>query len=282
MIKWLLFKKRLIKNPWSLDPYRKVSEKEAARLIKARGGYPSATHIMELARIKFGKTPEEWFSMTGFRAASDVREQKMRRLLPYKRIAVAAICIILLTAYLGFTPSGRALAETIYTTITEFFEGMIYIHPKGTNYGDTEELAVEDASADYESQTAFSSLDELSKEFEKGFFYFDDKQFIQKQFYFTEYSWKTPSITLGYMYRGADIILFEEYPTTYDINLAISGKYISYQLPTGSILEGSYDKESRSFSAATAYDGLVLSIYIDNVESEYMVSEILASLSWKN
>lgn len=280
MIKWWLFKRKLMKNPWSLDPYRKISEREAARLIRVRGGYPSATHIMELARMKSGKTPDEWFSITGFRAKPNVRERKMRLLIPYRKIAVAAICVVFLTAYLGFTPSGRALAETIYTTITEFFDGMLYMHPVGTNSDDIVEPAVEDASMIPEKEIDFSSINEIRTNFGKGFFYLSNEKYEIKQICMIEYSWKDASVILRYVYGLADIALVAEYPAEQDIKLSTSGKYCSFLLSTGSILEGSFYDADHSFAGATVYNDLVFSVYINNVTSVSEIKNIASDLIW--
>ncbi|MEG1882744.1 MAG: hypothetical protein RR224_03370 [Clostridia bacterium] len=95
-----------------------MSDYKAHRLALAQGGYPSASSIMESARIKAGKTLDEWIVLTGF--CFEREERKMKSIIFAKRCKLIAITvgILLIAAFFGLTPKGRALTEEAIATMS--------------------------------------------------------------------------------------------------------------------------------------------------------------------
>ena len=140
MIKWLLLKNKIKRKPWLLESDRFLSDFKAHRLALAQGGYPSASSIMESARIKSGKTLEEWIALTGVRFEREERKLKNRVFAKRRKLIAITAGILLIAAFFGLTPKGRALAEEAIATITEFFDNVLYIHPVGTSRYDIHEI----------------------------------------------------------------------------------------------------------------------------------------------
>ena len=284
MLKWMLLKKKLMRKPWLLESDRSLSNYEAHRLVLAQGGYPTAASIMEGARIKAGKSLEEWISLTGFQLHSTKNIAKEKIAVKSKRLIIAAISILLIIAFFGFTPRGRALAEEALTTITEFFENIIYIHPIGTSKDDVYQIPVASPGVPDETEIKLNSLEEIPNYINESFLYLKGQRFDVVEVLLTTYSYRNPGFTVQYFMGDCDIALSEQWPTEdqLEVNMGLDGDYFSYSLSNGAVLEGSYFAEDQSFAAAMIYDGLVFSIFADNVPTDIVMYEILDALAWSN
>ncbi len=284
MLRWLLLKNKITRKPWLLEPDRLLSDHKAHRLTLTQGGYPSATSIMENARIKAGKSQEEWIRLTGFQPQSAKDTPKKKVSVKSQRLIAIAISILLIITFFGFTPQGRALAEEAITTITEFFDNVLYIHPVGTSRNDIHEIPVASPGVPDETEIKLDSLDDISNYIEDSFLYLRGTKFETIEILLTTYSDRKPGFTIEYYKGDSDIVLSEQWPAEDQLNitLGIEGEYFSYTLPSGDTLEGSYLEADQSFAAAMLCDGLVFSIYANDVPTDTAMYEILDSLTWSN
>lgn len=284
MLKWLLLKNKINRKPWLLEPDRFLSDFKAHRLALTQGGYPSASSIMENARIKAGKSLEEWIALTGFRFEREESKLKNRVFAKRRKLIAVTVGIMLIVAFFGLTPKGRALAEEAIATITEFFDNVLYIHPVGTSRYDIHEIPEASPGIPEEMEYKLKSLGEISDYLNSPFLYLHREEFEMVEILLTTYSYRKPGFTIEY-YRGdSDIALSEQWPAKdqLDIVLGVEGEYFSYTLPSGNTLEGSYLKEDQSFAAAMLCNELVFCIFANDVPNIDVMYQILDSLTWSN
>ena len=284
MLKWLLLKNRIKRKPWLLESDRFLSDYKAHRLALAQGGYPSASSIMESARIKAGKTLDEWIALTGFRFEREERKLKNRVFAKRRRLIAVTAGILLIAAFFGLTPKGRALAEEAIATITEFFDNVLYIHPVGTSRYDIHEIPEASPGVPDETEIKLNTLDEIPNYIDHSFLYLQGEDIDVVEILLTTYSYQKPSFTIRYFMGENDIVLSELWPSEDQrhITLGLEGEYFSYSLSNGNVLEGSFFLEDRSFAAAMISGELVFSIYANNVASLEVMYEILDGLEWSN
>lgn len=284
MIKWLLLKNKIKRKPWLLESDRFLSDFKAHRLALAQGGYPSASSIMESARIKSGKSLEEWVALTGFRFVREERKLKNRVFGKRRRLIAVTVGILLIAAFFGLTPKGRALAAEAIATITEFFDNVLYIHPVGTSRYDIHEIPEASPGVPDETEMKLNTLDEIPNYIEDSFLYLQGEDFDVVEILLTTYSYQKPGFTIEYYMGDSDIVLSEQWPSDDQkhITLGVSGEYFSYTLPSGYTLEGSYDKEDQSFAAAMICDELVFSIFADDIPTNIAMFRILDALAWSS
>ena len=284
MLKWLLLKNKIARKPWLLESDRFLSDHKAHRLALAQGGYPSASFIMENARIKAGKSLEEWTALTGFCFEHEERKLKERVFAKQRKLIAIIVGIMLIVAFFGLTPKGRALAEEAIATITEFFDNVLYIHPVGTSRYDIHEIPEASPGVPDETEIKLNKLDEIPNYIENPFLYLQGEDFEVVEILLTTYSYRKPGFTIEY-YRGdSDIALSEQWPSEdqLDVVLGVEGEYFSYTLPSGDTLEGSYLKKDQSFAAAMLCNELVFCIFANDVPTMDAMYEILDSLTWSN
>ena len=284
MIKWLLLKNKIKRKPWLLESDRFLSDFKAHRLALAQGGYPSASSIMESARIKSGKSLEEWVALTGFRFEREERKLKNRVFAKRRRLIAVTAGILLIAAFFGLTPKGRSLAEEAIATITEFFDNVLYIHPVGTSRYDIHEIPESSPGVPDETEVKLNTLDEIPNYIEDSFLYLRGENFEVEEILLTTYSYRKPGFTIEYYMEDMDIVLNEQWPgeDQMEVVLGLDGDYFSYVLANGTVLEGSYFEEDHSFAAAMIYNEMVFSVFADNVVTEKIMYDILDALTWSN
>ena len=284
MLKWLLLKNKIKRKPWLLESDRFLSDYKAHRLALAQGGYPSASSIMESARIKSGKTLEEWIALTGVRFEREERKLKNRVFAKRRKLIAITAGILLIAAFFGLTPKGRALAEEAIATITEFFDNVLYIHPVGTSRYDIHEIPEASPGVPDETEIKLNTLDEIPNYIDDSFLYLQGEDFDVVEILLTTYSYQKPGFTIRYFMGESDIVLSELWPSEDQrhITLGLEGEYFSYALSNGNVLEGSFLLEDRSFAAAMISGELVFSIFANNVASLEVMYEILDGLEWSN
>lgn len=284
MLKWLLLKNKIERKPWLLEPDRFLNDYKAHRLALAQGGYPSASSIMESARIKSGKTLEEWIALTGFRFEREERKLKNRVFAKRRKLIAITVGILLIAAFFGLTPKGRALAEEAIATITEFFDNVLYIHPVGTSRYDIHEIPEASPGVPDETEIKLNTLDEIPNYIEDSFLYLQGEDFDVVEILLMTYSYRKPGFTIEYYMGDIDIVLNEQWPgeDQMEVVLGLDGDYFSYVLANGTVLEGSYFEEDHSFAAAMIYNEMVFSVFADNVATEKIMYDILDALTWSN
>lgn len=284
MLKWLLLKSRIARKPWLLDSDRFLSNHKAHRLALAQGGYPSASSIMENARIKAGKTLEEWTTLTGFRFEHEEHKLKSRAFAKRRKLIAVTVGILLIVAFFGLTPKGRALAEEAIATITEFFDNVLYIHPVDTSRYDIHEIPEASPGVPDETEVKLNTQDEIPNYIDDSFLYLKGEDFDVVEIILTTHSYQKPGFTIRYFMGESDIVLSELWPSEDQrhITLGLEGEYFSYSLSNGNVLEGSFFLEDRSFAAAMISGELVFSIFANNVDSLEVMYKILDGLEWNN
>ena len=63
-MRWGKVKRKLQQKPYLLDPYRVRSRRDARKMLYEQG-LPCAAEVLEAARIRAGKSLEEWESLIG-------------------------------------------------------------------------------------------------------------------------------------------------------------------------------------------------------------------------
>ena len=282
MLKWLLLKDKIKRKPWLLESDRFLSDYKAHRLALTQGGYPSASSIMENARIKAGKTFEEWTALTGFCFVHEERKLINRVFAKQRKLIAITVAILLIAAFFGLTPKGRALAEEAITTITEFFDNVLYIHPVGTSRYDIHEIPVASPGVPDQTETRLNSREDIPNYISNSYLYLRGDRFEEVEVLLTTYSYRKPGFTIRYFMGDSDIALSEQWPSEDQLNivLGVEGEYFSYTLPSGDTLEGSYFEDDQSFSAAMVCNDLVFSVYANYVPTIDVMYEILDSLTW--
>ena len=284
MLKWLLLSRKIKRKPWLLEPDRFLSDYKAHRLALAQGGYPSATSIMEGARIKAGKSLEEWTALTGFQPEREPSEKKNNGYAKRRKRIALTVGVLLLVVFFGFTPKGRALAEEAIATITEFFDNVLYIHPAGTSRYDIHKIPEASPGVPDETEIKLNTLDEIPGYIDEPFLYLQGEDYELIEILLTTYSYRKPGFTIEYHLGVSDIVLSEQWPSDDQkhITLGVSGEYFSYTLPSGNTLEGSYDKEDQSFAAAMMCNDMTFRIFADDIPTDSAMYRILDTLVWSS
>ncbi len=284
MLKWLLLKNKIKRKPWLLESDRFLSDHKAHRLALAQGGYPSASSMMEGARIKAGKTLEEWTALTGFHFEREERKLNNRVFAKRRKLIAFTAGLLLVAVFFGFTLKGRALAEEAIATITEFFDNVLYIHPAGTSRYDIHEIPEASPGVPDETEIKLTSLDEIPNYIDEPFLSLQGEDFDVVEILLTTYSYQKLGFTIEYNRGGSNIVLSEQWPSDDQkhITMGFDGEYISYTLPSGNTLEGSYFKQDESFSAGMLCNDFVFCIFANDVPTKDAMYEILDSLTWSN
>ncbi|MPN28397.1 hypothetical protein SDC9_175838 [bioreactor metagenome] len=154
----------------------------------------------------------------------------------------------------------------------------------GTSRYDIHEIPEASPGAPDETEIKLSTLDEIPNYIDVPFLYLRGENFEVVEILLTTYSYRKPGFTIEYYMEDTDIALYEQWPSDDQkhITLGFEGEYISYTLPNGNTLEGSYFKEDESFSAAVLINDMVFCIFANDVPSIDTMYEILDSLTWSN
>ncbi|HWR23458.1 MAG TPA: hypothetical protein VN366_08270, partial [Feifaniaceae bacterium] len=127
---WPGLRRRIRLKPYLIDPYRKISRREARRIWKEQGR-PDVFELLEGARKKAGMTPEEWQTLTGLKV-KNARAAAHSAVL--RRWAIACAVVLALSAFLALTAPGQAFAAKVYRTVVTIIENYIKISSPDVPY----------------------------------------------------------------------------------------------------------------------------------------------------
>ncbi len=266
-MKWPGLKRRLRLKPYLIDPYRSISHREARRIWKEQGR-PDIWELLEGARKKAGKTPEEWQALTGLKAKRPHASHATIR-----RWAVACVFVLLAGAFLAFTAPGRAFAAQVYKTFTTIAEN-IFIrkeeHP-------AESYAEPRSEHEDSDSVKVASLEDAYASIGRPLLYFPDKQYVLKSIETRKTQSGTILIT-QYVRDDVTIHLVHRWPQEgQDSELTIQlldGEYHSVYTASGLLMEGTY-AEDHTYQGGTVGDDFTIKIILEHLEDADEIASII-------
>lgn len=274
-MKWNRLKRRIRLKPDLIDPYRSISHREARRIWR-KEGRPGVFEVLEGARKKAGKTPEEWEALTGLR-------QKQAYHAPgaaVRRWAVACAVVLLIGAFLAFTAPGRAFAAKVYQTFTTIAENILNIRA-------TEERNTSDVEPNAElSETErmkLSSLDEAEKQVGMPLLYLADTNYRLDEIDISNSPITGLAVLSKYSsFKNTVITIEQNWPIDgqkVELDLFISsGEHYSFDSASGLSFEGVYVEADDSYLGGAVQGTMLVTVGtspIDNIESvENMIQNI--------
>lgn len=274
---WPRLKRRLRLQPYLIDPYRSISHREARRIWR-KEGRPDVLELLEGARKKAGKTPEEWRALTGLHT----KDTRVSHGTALRRWAIACVFVLLASAFLAFTAPGRAFAVQVYRTFTTIAENILNI--RATEEPDTSDVEPK-AEISEDEKVKLSSLAEAHKKIEKPLLY------LGKDKYDLQDVTVTNRETMGLMIiskytdsEGRSIDLLQRWPLDgqqiqLDLTFENAIHHISYS-PTGLVFDGAYVEIDNSYQGGTVQDSMLITIEIVPIQSLETIDAIIQDITY--
>ncbi len=272
-MKWYRLKRRIRLKPNLIDPYRSISYREARRIWRTEGR-PGALEILEGARKKAGKTPEEWEALTGLKQKQTYRTPGAA----VRRWAFACVFVLLVSAFLAFTAPGRAFAAKVYRTFTTIAENIFirkeenpsvsYLEPR-SEYDDGNSVKMESL------QNAYESIG-------KPFLYFPDKQYSLTSIETVKNQSGTILIT---QYTKGDVLihLIHRWPQKGQENKLViqrlDEQYYSTYTSSGLLIEGIY-AEDHTYQGGTVGDDFIIKVILEQVTNASEIESIVNPITF--
>lgn len=276
-MKWNRLKRRIRLKPDLIDPYRSISHREARRIWR-KEGRPGVFEVLEGARKKAGKTPEEWEALTGLR-------QKQAYPAPgaaVRRWTVACAVVLLIGAFLAFTAPGRAFAAKVYQTFTTIAENILNI--RATEERNTSDVEP-NAGVSEDERIKLSSLDEAAKQADHDLLYLANKEFLLESIDIR--SSQVTGLIVWSKYKTPDkitIIIQQRWPLNgqkAELDLLFeNATYYASISPTGLIFQGAYTKDDQTYLGGAIQDNMLITINISPVSQPEGVNPIIEKLGY--
>ena len=276
-MKWYRLKRRIRLKPNLIDPYRSISYREARRIWRTEGR-PGALEILEGARKKAGKTPEEWEALTGLKQKQTYRTPGAA----VRRWAFACVFVLLVSAFLAFTAPGRAFAAKVYRTFTTIAENILNI--RATEERDTSEIEPEAALIKTE-RIKLSSLHEAQQESGKSLLYLPTASYILDEIRINHS--ETMGLIVWTKYTGSansTILIEQRWPLegqSSDLNLFFeNASYYSTNTALGLIFHGAYLEGSKSYLGGAIQEEVLITLNVDCIDHPEEVDEIVQAIQY--
>lgn len=289
---WSKLKKKIRNRPSLIDPYRSISYKQARRLWKELGR-PDAMELMEGARIKAGKTREEWEAITGLSFRKLRKLERPRVFGISRRFAIACIIALLFASFLAFTAPGRTLAHAIYETFSTIIGDMLHISttddldamliepktPAPAEGNGPESLVLSE-----NSEQAEASLAQAQAQVGEPLLYLEGENYHLENIAASNSNVMGTMVESIYQLDGHEIRLIQRWPLENqpkEVNLNLEeGAYYLSTSKTGLNFEGTYTEVDRSYVGGTVTDSMVVLIYINEVTDPDNVNEIIGDVAY--
>lgn len=287
-MRWGKIKRKLQQKPYLLDPYRVRSRRDAKKMLYEQG-LPCAAEVLEAARIRAGKSPEEWESLIGMSQKKLAR--KCRAAMPVRfghvalvsRRAVLGLGVILLLGFFfGFTYPGRALAKAVYNVVVEVMEDVLHIS------ADADESVwrpIPIVTGNINEELEFDTLEELIEYVDYPVYYLADEDAIISKIYLRRSSHLGERIYTTYKFDDRTVTICQiklEYFNSGEIFLTSKDCTVcNVQLPSGIIVGGVLSPIDNSFIGTTTIDSCAINYVITNCKNEEDLVSILENLTAK-
>jgi len=277
-MKWLCLKRKIRSHPALLDPYRTLSGRQARAQWK-KLGRPTVAELMEGSRVKANKSEKEWSELTGYsdkrRRAKGARSFGLPR-----RWAVACIAALLIVLFMAFTAPGRALAQSIYNTVSTIIGDMLYIQSKETDL-DAVYTEPQSNSAGTDKQL---SLRQAYEQLKRPLLYLKEDEYTLKNVSVSESEFMGASVESEYQADDITIVITQRWPlagqpamSSIDVQ---NGEYHSVRSSIGFTIEGVYRSADYTYVGSATTDTMVFAISIQDVPQIHTVDKIAAGVAY--
>ena len=284
-MRWGKIKRKLQQKPYLLDPYRVRSRRDARKMLYEQG-LPCAAEVLEAARIRAGKSPEEWESLIGM--SREKLARKCRAAMPVRfghvalvsRRAVLGLGVILLLGFFfGFTYPGRALAKTVYNVVCELIENVLYVS-SDTNGPVIHTVPVVTGNINEEHE--FDTLYDLREYVGYPFYRLTNKDYIIDTILLRRSTHLGDRINVIYQFNDIKVSIYqinlEIAPFCNSFILTEDSNVFTIRLPSGIMVSGAFSPESNSFVGTTTTSTYAVSYVISNCKDEETIASVLESL----
>lgn len=128
-MKWRKIQGILREHPYLIDDAACCSLTEAKNQLQA-SGYPSFEDMIAKAKARASLPPKAWAPVDIAMAKKARRAQRLETIESmgntirrHRRLAIAAVCILLILSFFTFVPAGRTLASSFFHMVFELFDG---------------------------------------------------------------------------------------------------------------------------------------------------------------
>ena len=274
-MKWNRLKRRIRLKPDLIDPYRSISHREARRIWNTEGR-PGVLEILEGARKKAGKTPEEWEALTGLR-------QKRAYHAPgaaVRRWAFACVFVLLIGAFLAFTAPGRAFAAKVYKTFTTIVENYIRISAKeSVDDISTEPYMQRHPVVRDNSQSIADAFDQIKQ----PLLYLPDTKYKLVSLMIENGKARGLSLSIEYSLKDMSIYIVQFWPPggqEKDIRIQLNDATLHSAYSNGLVFDGVYTDRDNTYHGGTIYESSTIAIDIENVYSIADVDTVLQDITF--
>lgn len=286
-MRWRKAKKILRKKPYLLDPVR-VRSMEAAKEALYEEGLPSAQELVYAACRKAGIAEEDYESFLGMtksrferrcRRYEPVRLGKLFRVT--KKVIVIAALVVLLCLFMAATPTGRAIAVSIYDAVSELVGDILHIRPIDAQEGALETVAI-DGSA---TTMTFDTIEEAETYWGQHIYHFNADQMQVKLNTITVIQNMPLGDVIISTYTGDSQLTIVLAQTNHSFNQTVEerlmlgkGEYCLLQLDNGLVFEGCYTKDDRTYVGACIVNNTTIEISISRLPSSCTLQFLLCEL----
>ena len=282
-MRWGKIKRKLQQKPYLLDPYRVRSRRDARKMLYEQG-LPCAAEVLEAARIRAGKSPEEWESLIGM--SREKLARKCRAAMPVRfghvalvsRRAVLGLGVILLLGFFFcFTYPGRALAKAVYNAVSDLIESMLYVSSDADGpVVHTVPVVTENVNEEY----TFDTLEELVDFVGYPIYHLAEKEDALTEIEMRRVTYLGERIYISYQFDDRRVGIYQanlEF-SLFDGYYMIAGEAEScyIELPSGIVIYGLLSIEDNTFMGTTNTGAYVITYYINNCES---TGDVIAALN---
>ena len=287
-MRWGKIKRKLQQKPYLLDPYRVRSRRDARKMLYEQG-LPCAAEVLEAARIRAGKSPEEWESLIGM--SREKLARKCRAAMPVRfghvalvsRRAVLGLGVILLLGFFfGFTYPGRALAKAVYNAVSDLIESMLYVSSDADGpVVHTVPVVTENVNEEY----TFDTLEELVDFVGYPIYHLAEKEDALTEIEMRRVTYLGERIYISYQFCDKSIDIYQS-----NLKFAVYTDYFMtagnaepcrIELPSGIVIDGLVSLEDNTFIGTTNTGAYAITYTIDNYGSVDDIISTLSSLALK-
>ena len=287
-MRWGKIKRKLQQKPYLLDPYRVRSRRDARKMLYEQG-LPCAAEVLEAARIRAGKSPEEWESLIGM--SREKLARKCRAAMPVRfghvalvsRRAVLGLGVMLLLGFFfGFTYPGRALAKAVYNAVSDLIESMLYVSSDADGpVVHTVPVVTENVNEEY----TFDTLEELVDFVGYPVYHLAGKADALTKMEVRRLPYLGERIYLSYQFDDRRVGIYQS-----NLEFSIfSGYYLAtgddevchIELPSGIVVDGLRSRKDNSFMGTTNTGAYAITYIINNCENADDIASALDGLTLK-
>lgn len=272
-MKWYRLKRRIRLKPNLIDPYRSISHREARRIWR-KEGRPGVFEVLEGARKKAGKTPEEWEALTGLKQKRTYHTPRAA----VRRWAFACVFVLLIGAFLTFTAPGRAFAAKVYKTFTTIMENYIRISTKESSDDISTEPNVQQHAV---TQDTLQSIADAFDRINQPLLYLPDSKYTLVSLTIGNNNVRGPSVSTEYSFEGMSIYIVQLWPADgqeKDIRIQLDAATLHSAYSNGLTFNGAYTARDSTYYGGTIYESSTTTVTIENVASIEDVNEVLQDL----